>query len=202
MTQISNTLSTGSTAASMYTSYTQTSKMQKEDTAQSHQANSTTKSINITSTSQLITDQAASDTEIGISAAYSVEISQQGSLLNTLNSSTNDKQSSTGISSASSPDTAAGATSSLGEVAKTSSTVAPSGVAPSGDASSDSSDDDSESTSSASLSQYSESQLKEMLNSGEITQSEYSAEITKREQDEEQENETSNATNTAIDTAQ
>ncbi|MBP2660280.1 MAG: hypothetical protein H6Q69_3312 [Firmicutes bacterium] len=198
MTQISNTLSTGSTAASMYTSYAQ----QKEDAAQSQQANSTTKSINATSTSQLITDQAASDTEIGISAAYSVEISQQGSLLNTLNSSTNDKQSSAGISSASSPDTAAGATSSLGEVAKTSSTVAPSGVAPSGEASSDSSDDDSEATSSASLSQYSESQLKEMLNSGEITQSEYSAEITKREQDEEQENETSNATNTAIDTAQ
>jgi hypothetical protein len=198
MTQISNTLSTGSTAASMYTSYAQ----QKEDAAQSQQANSTTKSINATSTSQLITDQAASDTEIGISAAYSVEISQQGSLLNTLNSSTNDKQSSADISSASSPDTAAGATSSLGEVAKTSSTVAPSGVAPSGEASSDSSDDDSEATSSASLSQYSESQLKEMLNSGEITQSEYSAEITKREQDEEQENETSNATNTAIDTAQ
>ena len=138
----------------------------------------------------------ASAQQTGISAAYSVEISQEGALLNSLNSST-----------ASSNTDAATITSSLGEAAKTSITAVPSNDASSATAStvtasSDSSDDDS--TASDDLSQYSTSQLKEMLSNGEITQSEYSAEITKREQEkaqEKQETEAASSTSTAIDTA-
>ncbi|WP_094606100.1 hypothetical protein SPSIL_007700 [Sporomusa silvacetica DSM 10669] len=160
-----------------------------EDTAKISQAATGT-------SSSLQAQQTEVSAQPSISPAYSVEISQEGALLNSLNSSTASSNSDTAI-----------ATASLGDAAKTSSTAAPSGDASSATtssvpASSDSSDDDS--TASDNLSQYSTSQLKEMLSNGEITQSEYSAEITKREQEkaqEKQETETANSTSTAIDTA-
>ncbi|TWH47389.1 hypothetical protein [Sporomusa sp. KB1] len=170
-----------------------------KDTAQISQAATGTSSLQNSSTQTKIIQASlesqqnvATAQQTGISAAYSVEISQEGALLNSLHSST-----------ASSNTDAAIVTSSLGEVAETPSTAAPSGDANSVTASSDSSDDDS--TSSDDLSQYSTSQLKEMLSNGEITQSEYSAEITKREQEkaqEKQETEAASSTSTAIDTAQ
>lgn len=185
MTQINNTLSGINT---MGMSYPYSSSQKNEQTAassqqtetKSQQTNSSTSSVNTTSpASSTALKTAAATGQATLSPAYSVEISQEGARLSSLNASS------------SSSDTAA--TNNVSGSAATLNQPAASATTTRSAAS-----DDSSASGTTNLSQYSESELKQLLNSGKITQGEYTAEMSKRTQETQ---ETKAATNTAIDFA-
>ena len=187
MNQISNTLPSGNTTGSLYASSTQTKKPPEDDT-KLQQTNSSADSVNIISSTGTAVSQTVSPAGDSISPAYSVEISEEGTQLNSLNSSKTDKEPPTGKPSASSPDKA---TSSVNDASQTSGSAASS--APTSSVESAIEDDSASTT--TNLSQYSDSQLESMLNKGKITQSDYNTEIAKREA--KKQPETANAASTA-----
>jgi hypothetical protein len=187
MNQISNTLPSGNTTGSWYASSTQTKKPPEDDT-QLQQTNSSADSVNIISSTGTAVNQTVSPAGTSISPAYSVEISEEGTQLNSLNASKTGEEPPTGNPSASSPDNA---TSSVNDASQTSGSSASSAPA----SSVESATEDDSASDTTSLSQYNDSQLKSMLNKGKITQTEYNAEIAKREA--KKQIETANATSTA-----
>lgn len=172
MIQVSNTLSNDGTNALV----SQVNKSQ-EDNTRLKQTDLTTKSVDTTSTSETISDIAKTD----IAEAYSVEISEEGYRLNALNSSTTDSESNS-ISTVEPTDTSSSVSSTLDNITQTSNTSQVSGTTASDETQSSDEEDDSDYTT-EDLSQYSEYQLKQMLDGGEITQSEYNEEIASREED-------------------
>ena len=186
MNQISNTLTSGNTTGSLYASSTQTKKPPEDDT-KLQQTNSSANSVNIISSTGTAVSQTVSPAGNSISPAYSIEISEEGTQLNSLNASKTGKEPPTG-KPASSPDNA---TSSVKDASQTS--VSSASSAPTSSVESATEDDSASDT--TNLSQYNDSQLKSMLNKGKITQSEYNAEIANREA--KKQAETANATSTA-----
>lgn len=193
MNQIGSTLPSGNTGGSSYTSSTRTNKPQKDD-AQLQQTNSAAGSTNITSAVGTGAAQSVLSAGTNISPAYSVEISKEGSQMNALNASGSGNESPTGKPSASSSGSATSPVNS----------ALTSGSSASGEATSsvESAADDDSASAITNLSQYTDYQLENMLNKGQITQSEYNTEIAKREA--KTQTETANAVSTAntnIDTA-
>lgn len=186
MNQISNTLPSGNTTGSLYTSSTQTKP--PEDDTKLKQTNSSAASVNVISSTGTAVSQTISSVGSSISPAYSVEISEEGTQQNLLNASKTGNEPSTGNPSASSSDNAI---SSVNDASQTSGSSASS--TPTSSVESATEDDSTSDT--TNLSQYNDSQLRSMLNKGKITQSEYNAEIAKREA--KKQAETANATSTA-----
>ena len=186
MNQINNTLPSGNTTESLYAS-TQTKKPPEND-PNLQQTNSSAASVNIISSTGTAVSQTASTAVNSISPAYTVEISEEGTQLNSLNASKTGKEPSTGNPSASSP---GNATSSVNDASQTSGSAA--SIAPTSSVESAAEYDSASDT--TNLSQYNDSQLKNMLNKGKLTQSEYNTEIAKREA--KKQPETANAASTA-----
>lgn len=182
MNQINNTLPSGNTTASFYTSSTQTKKPTEEDT-KLQQTISSADSFNGLSSTGAAVSQTVSPVGNSIYPAYSVEISEKGTQLNSLYASETGKEPPTGKLSASSPDNT---TSSVDDASQTSGATTSSDKSTTVDVSA---------SDTTNLSQYNDSQLKSMLNKGTITQSEYNAEIAKREA--KKQTEIANATSTA-----
>ena len=136
--------------------------------SQVQQASATASSVNVTAAADTTTAKTGTDTDsVAISPAYSVEISQEGSRLSsTMKSGSSDGQTS-GREGAAPPPGG----------------KPPTGAAPGKNAakSASASNEDSSDSSSENLSQYSDAQLKEMVSNGKISQSDYSAEMSKRE---------------------
>ena len=129
--------------------------------SQVQQASATASSVNVTAAADTTTGKTRTDTEnIALSPAYSVEISPEGLRLSTMKADASAGQA-TGRDGAAPP---------------------PSGEKPpAGTAKSTSAAEDSSASSSDNLSQYSDAQLKELVSNGKISQSEYNAEMSKRE---------------------
>lgn len=185
MTQIDNTLSGINTLG---ISYPYSSSQKNEQTAaspqqtetKSQQTNSSTSSINtISPSSSTALKTATSTAQATLSPAYSVEISQEGARLSSLNSS----RSSSATAAA---NNVSGSASALNQPAASAATTE------------SAASDDSSASTTTNLSQYSESELKQLLNSSKITQGEYTVEMAKRTQETQ---ETKASTNTSIDFA-
>lgn len=157
MNQIGNIQAGGSTTASPYANPAQTVKPQDEKQTKSQQ-------LSAASGAAPAAAQTVSPPGADYSPAYTVEISEEGAQLS----------SQPAPSSNAAPANAAPAG------------APPAGPAPSGAAAgaaraSETDADDDTDTTTTSLASYSDSQLQQMLTSGAITQSEYSAEIARRE---------------------
>jgi len=173
MNQISNTIPNGNTTGSLYASSPQTQKTPEDDT-KLQQTNSSADSVNVISSTGTAVSQTVSPAEDSISPAYSVEISEEGTQLNSLNASKTDKEPPTGKPSASSPDKAALSVNDASQTSGSSASSAPT-------SSVESATEDDSAANTTNLSRYSASQLESMLNKGKITQSDYNTEIAKRE---------------------
>ena len=173
MDSINATQASGNTTESLYTASVQSKKKQEEETAQLQQQSLAAASLSTVAANTGTTgEQTAETTAVtAVSPAYSVEISQEGSRLNSATISAQAEENSTSetqnSASATNGTTAASSSSSKTDSASSSTTAT--------------SNEDSDSSSTSDLSQYSEAQLQQMLNKGEISQSEYNAEISKRQ---------------------
>ena len=172
MNGIGNTLVSGNTTGPQYSSANQLIKQQTADDAGKQQERAAVGSVNVASTAPTSTSQAATTTEPTVSPAYSVEISEEGAQMNSLSASAANEPPA-GKPSGNSAEVSSSATSKTNSVTQTSNSST-SAVTEN----SDSSEDDSDTSN---LTQYSDYQLQQMLNDGKITQSEYNAEIVKRE---------------------
>lgn len=172
MNQISNTIPNGNTTGSLYASSPQTKKPQ-EDAAQLQQTNLSADSIDVSSSTETAVSQTVLPAGNSVSPAYSVEISDEGSQLNSLSASTTGNEAPTGKPSASSPDNASSSVNDASQISGSSASSVSTSSA-------ESATDDDSAASTTNLSQYTDYQLKNMLNEGTLTQSEYNTEIAKR----------------------
>ena len=169
MFQTNNIVTNANATVSIYSTSSRTENIASKDTEAG------TASVNSTPAYEVVTAKAAGDTtEFKSSPAYSVEISQQGARLSSLNSETENDEATGGTASGNSSTSAV--TTTISE--KTNSQIA--STAASGTTSTSSDSATASDTSTDNLALYSDYQLLQMLNNGEIMQSEYNAEISSR----------------------